>query len=225
MSNNNTHMDDDLLVKYLAGETAPAETAQVKDWLSAAEDNRLYFEQFKKIWDGSLDVAGKPRADEDAAFTRLQNRIKSTPPATQPQAVVKPMRRYNWLVAAAVAAVFTAVGYFASNYLGRVTLVNLQSNNSVRIDTLPDGSVVTLNAASKLSYTDKFNGDTRPVTLLGEAFFKITPNKAKPFIINVNGVTVKVVGTSFNVKSRNGKTEVIVETGIVNVSRDKNNIN
>ena len=57
------------------------------------------------------------------------------------------------------------------------------------------------------------------VSLKGEAFFNVTPNKKKPFIISVNDVQITVVGTSFNVKTINGNTEVVVETGIVKVTR------
>ena len=53
----------------------------------------------------------------------------------------------------------------------------------------------------------------------GEAFFAVTPDKTRPFIIYVNDVTVRVVGTSFNIKSVNGNTEVIVESGVVQVMK------
>jgi ferric-dicitrate binding protein FerR (iron transport regulator) len=84
--------------------------------------------------------------------------------------------------------------------------------------------VITVNKNSSLSYPSKFSGQTREVALTGEAFFKVTPNKEKPFIINVNDVTVRVVGTSFNIKSKKGKIEVIVETGIVQVTKNKHTI-
>jgi len=87
-------------------------------------------------------------------------------------------------------------------------------------DTLSDGSVVTINKGSSISYNSKFKGNTRKVELKGEAFFTITPNKKKPFVISVNDVQVTVVGTSFNIKSVNGNTEVVVETGIVKVTKD-----
>ena len=53
----------------------------------------------------------------------------------------------------------------------------------------------------------------------GEAFFNVTPNKKKPFVISVNDVQITVVGTSFNVKTINGNTDVVVETGVVKVTR------
>jgi transmembrane sensor len=66
---------------------------------------------------------------------------------------------------------------------------------------LPDGTVVYLNADSKLSYPDNFLGNTREVTLEGEAFFEVTANKAKPFIIHSKTMDIKVLGTVFNVKA------------------------
>jgi len=87
-------------------------------------------------------------------------------------------------------------------------------------DTLPDGSVVTLNKQSEISYPSKFKGDSRPVQLKGEAFFNVTPNKKKPFIITVGDVEVRVVGTSFNIESNDEATVVDVKTGVVLVTRN-----
>jgi len=84
---------------------------------------------------------------------------------------------------------------------------------------LSDGSVITLNKKSTITYPSKFKGNTRSIALKGEAFFNVAPDKKKPFIISVNDVQVTVVGTSFNIKSENGNTEVIVESGIVRVTQ------
>lgn len=75
-----------------------------------------------------------------------------------------------------------------------------------------------------ISYTRVFQGETRPVTLQGEAFFNVAPNAQKPFIITINDVTVTVVGTSFNIKNKNGKTTVDVESGIVTVRKNDESV-
>jgi transmembrane sensor len=82
---------------------------------------------------------------------------------------------------------------------------------------LPDGTKVTLNHSSKIVFPDEFSKNTREVTLSGEAFFEVTPNPEKPFIIKTNGASVKVLGTSFNVYAYNNvpTVEVIVKTGKV----------
>lgn len=64
---------------------------------------------------------------------------------------------------------------------------------------LEDGSRIWLNSESELIYPEQFIGDKREVTLIGEAFFEVTPNTKKPFYVKTKGVEIKVLGTSFNV--------------------------
>jgi transmembrane sensor len=86
--------------------------------------------------------------------------------------------------------------------------------------TLRDGSKVWLNRNSKLIYKNIFKGETRNVKLIGEAFFDITPDPNRPFIIDAGKAKVKVVGTSFNVitSNKDNKVEVFVRTGKVILS-------
>lgn len=97
--------------------------------------------------------------------------------------------------------------------------ITVLAQQAVLNDTLSDGTVVTINKGSSISYNSKFKGDTRKVDLKGQAFFNVTPNKKKPFIVSVGDVEVTVVGTSFNVSVSHGVTEVVVETGIVKVTK------
>jgi transmembrane sensor len=74
---------------------------------------------------------------------------------------------------------------------------------------LEDGTQVWLNADSKLEYGDNFlDGKTREVTLKGEAFFEVTPDRSRPFIVHIQGVDIKVLGTAFNVKGYDGELKV-----------------
>ncbi len=66
---------------------------------------------------------------------------------------------------------------------------------------LADGTKVWLNAASSLQYPAAFNGSDRTVTLKGEAYFEVAQNAGQPFFVNVNGMTVQVLGTHFNVNA------------------------
>ncbi|MEP6713920.1 MAG: FecR family protein [Ferruginibacter sp.] len=84
---------------------------------------------------------------------------------------------------------------------------NISTNRGSKTEVkLPDGTLVILNADSKLSYPDNFLGNTREVTLQGEAFFKVTENKQKPFIIHSKAMDIKVLGTVFNVKAYPGES-------------------
>lgn len=85
--------------------------------------------------------------------------------------------------------------------------------------TLEDGTRVTLNAYTKLSYPKKFDDDIRRVRLSGEAFFNVTKNPEQPFIIEAKDAEIKVLGTSFNVLARDNVNgvDVVVATGSVSL--------
>lgn len=218
------NMNDDLLVKYLVGETDADENAAVESWLNADEKNLNYYNGFKKIWEDSLLIASENKTiDEDAAWKRLQNRIHE-----KDVRVLTPKKSSShWLRIAASILLVSTLGWLGYSYFENKSadkLIEIYASNTTLNDTLPDGTTVTLNKNSSLSYASKFKGKTRPVTLKGEAFFNVAPDKTKPFIIKINDVTVQVVGTSFNVKNKNGKTTVDVETGIVKVSKNKDQV-
>lgn len=66
---------------------------------------------------------------------------------------------------------------------------------------LSDGTRIRLNSETELIYPTRFTGDKREVTLIGEAYFEVAKDEAKPFIVNANGMDVKVLGTTFNICS------------------------
>jgi len=150
--------------------------------------------------------------DENKAWQNFRGRIRPVP--------VRRMK-VGWMGIAVSVLVIVGNGLLAfwvlNNYRGKNVTVFAQQ--SVLNDTLPDGSLVTINKGSSISYSSKFKREARQVDLKGEAFFAVKPNKGKPFIIYVNDVQVRVVGTSFNVKNINGNTEVVVESGVVKVTR------
>lgn len=84
---------------------------------------------------------------------------------------------------------------------------------------LSDGSVATLQKGSTLKFPDKFSGETRNVFLTGEAFFDVTKNPTKPFLVFANETVTKVLGTSFRIKAPDGANTVMVfvKTGKVSV--------
>lgn len=104
-----------------------------------------------------------------------------------------------------------------------LTTTSIGENKEV---ILSDGTTVMLNANSILSYPSQFSGRTRSVVLNGEAFFEVTENKNKPFIVNTdNDIKIKVLGTSFNVKSYpdDENVEAILVSGKVRVIESKDN--
>lgn len=214
MSPDATHIDDGLLINYLLNEATEEERLSVDRWLALSPENQKEFDRFKKVWADSLALATTAPSDASAAWSRFQQRVRPAEP------VVSTKRRLGWLGVAAAVAVLAGTGWSLYTLLrSNNPTVVLQATNVVNVDTLPDGSVVTMNKNASLSHPQKFADDERRVSLQGEAFFNVVADKAKPFVITVNNVSVKVIGTSFNIRSGSGVTEVIVESGTVDVSR------
>jgi transmembrane sensor len=205
-------------VKHLLGEASPEEENAVNEWMNESVTNRDYYNQLKKIWDQSKSLTAESNVDVNKAWERFQTRV--APKDDSPKVLKR--NRFSWMKVAASVILIAGLGiaaYFLVNQNTEPKEIIAQTGQNVLVDTLPDGSVITLNKKSTVRYPSKFKGGTRAIALKGEAFFNVAPDKKKPFIISVNEVEVKVVGTSFNVKSEHGNTEVVVETGIVQVTR------
>ena len=182
----------------------------MQQWLKADEANIAYYNQLKKIWEESRQLASTSTVDENKAWKSFQKRIHPSPVR---------VARFGWMRIAASVIIIAGIGLLGYWLLNQpVEEITSIAQQDVLNDTLPDGSVVNINKGSMISYPAKFQKGTRQVVLKGEAFFKVEPNKEKPFVVLAKGVRITVVGTSFNVKNINGNIEVVVETGIVRVS-------
>ncbi len=222
MKNSNKHIDDDVLVKSLLGEADCEEQMAVAQWIAADAANEKHYNDMKLIWDESKKLEGQTTVSPDAAWQRLMQRVEqeeSNNVNTSSSRTIK-LSPARWMRAAALLLAMVGSAWLIYNLsnAGEGQML-VQTFDKVLTTKLPDGSVVILNKNSEISYPAHFDGDKRNVTLKGEAFFSITANKAKPFVIDAGNSSVTVVGTTFNVKSKNDVTEVIVESGIVEVAK------
>lgn len=210
---------DDLLVKCLLGEASAGDEADLQAWITAHPDGEKRREHFRILLEESRGLATAPQVNTDAAWTRFQQRVGvEKKPARRIQLPVRVAMR----AAAGLALLIGAsalVWYFWST-----SLQTLSSGEGTLAVHLPDGSEVTLNRHSSLTYPRRFASADRTVKLDGEGFFEVTPNKAKPFIVQSGEAYVTVVGTSFYVKSAAQRTEVIVETGRVRVAKGREEV-
>ncbi|WP_347394394.1 FecR family protein, partial [Parabacteroides leei] len=90
--------------------------------------------------------------------------------------------------------------------------------------TLPDGTNVWLNACSEMKYPAAFTGDKREITLNGEAYFEVTHNADKPFLVQTNKCNIEVLGTKFNVEAYNDSKDFctsLLEGSVKIVEREK----
>jgi transmembrane sensor len=130
-------------------------------------------------------------------------------------------RTLNWRVAASVCVVAVAMALTAPRIIELATEsspVLLTAVAQQRVEVLEDGSIVTLGGATQLSV--HYNRETRRVTLeQGEAYFEVSKNSERPFIVKVGNSEVHAVGTAFNVNRRDDAVTVSVVEGVVEVNR------
>jgi transmembrane sensor len=158
----------------------------------------------------------------DQAWEKVYSRIhkQSTPKESKLRYLISnPLFR----IAAAVlfAALLLVSGYevFYSSKGNKKMMEVAATNQILKTFALPDGTQVSLNTDTKIKFPQTFTGNTREITIEGEAFFEVVPNKDKPFIIQAGNAQIKVLGTSFNVNAYPSakSVEVVVETGKVQV--------
>ena len=215
----------DLLTKYLCNEVNPVEKSEVEAWLDQSVENREELEQSRKMLD-TIDTFYKTeRFDSVGALTNVKSKMNSPKMEITHRNTVRKevITRFYKYAAVILFAIFLASAGFYLGFRNHTTEVFSEiisiPNQVINEYTLPDGSVIALNSNSKLIFPKQFKGDTREVIIEGEAFFDVTPNPEKPFIINAGNAQVKVVGTSFNVSAypENETIEVVVKTGKVQV--------
>ncbi len=121
-------------------------------------------------------------------------------------------RRYllplRTLSAAAAIALLCVLGWTVYQYALPPTLHTVSTLAERKSIQLPDGTSVMLNHFSTLSYPERFRSQNREVTLTGEAYFEVSPDKEHPFIVQAEEVSVQVLGTHFNVEAYRDNPEI-----------------
>ena len=210
MSNNKSNIDIDLLIRFFSEECTPDEQEAVLGWKEASPGNKAEFNTLLEVWNTLEKTSPERNIDIEEEWNRHQ------------ELYISNGREKNKLLSftikiAASVLVILGMAYWGWHYLSNKTISSEIA--SIQNVSLPDGSSVTLNASSKLKYKTSFGKETRNVTLEGEAYFEVAKNPDKPFIIHVNNIEIKVLGTSFNVKAYKDQNniEVTVAEGTVSV--------
>jgi len=194
--------------------------ADLQEWLRWLGDplNAAEFSRFCDVWNGMDQL-------QPAALALLQSR-QFEPAASSPQSKPQQGRGRSVfpgilgraLLAAGLACIIAASLWYVLQPYGRprdpkaytTALVNQAAE-------LPDGSALTLAPRTRIAVD--FGGEVRSLALSdGEAYFKVRPNKHKPFVVRTADLMVTAVGTAFDVRSDPGRAVVTVQDGVVDVS-------
>lgn len=202
---------ESIITRKISSEISADEQQVLDDWLSEHAENEQYFQSLQKIYDQATEHVSEdiPVIDVNQEWQRFKNSL-------QPE-LKKPTYQTNWIRIAASVVVIAVLGYIIWFNAFQSDNITVLAEHSGQLITLPDNSVVTLNKEASITYPKEFSDAERKVVMQGEAFFEVTRNEKKPFIVDLGLSKVEVLGTSFNINAENNndRIEVVVNTGKV----------
>jgi ferric-dicitrate binding protein FerR (iron transport regulator) len=207
---------NELITVYLT-EKERLDSSQLEElnrWIHASPENKKYIEDLREIWFAGLYHNDRNRFDNKQAYRRFLSRtgaVKVVATNTEKKLPLRP-----WMYAAAVTVLLLIVSY-TSYRQGSKTLKNKFAEMVIEAPLgsrtkmyLPDGTLVWLNAGSKIVYSQGFGVNERSVKLAGEGYFEVVKNEKLPFTVYTNELHVDVTGTKFNFRSYPEDEEVSV---------------
>ena len=222
-----------LATKYLSKEASLEEI----ELFNSMRKDRKYSALFTRIaeqWNKMEDTESVYGYDVEKGLKRLAAKIRNYNPAFQWEQKAKQQHYYfhqplffRIAAACAVLILFIAGAFFISHVLNRRPDEIIWNEKKTVMGekvilTLLDGTKITLNADSKLRYPVCFGEESREVSLQGEAYFEVTHNADKPFIVHTGNISTTDLGTKFDVKAFPNDTNITIslDDGKVKVSTD-----
>ncbi len=216
-----------LIYKKLKKEISPEEQADLEKWVGTASENAQLQEQLTENWQLSKTALPPITIDAKKDFQGFKKRMQqhqaaNTRNTKKKEAVIRPMnsrRRFLAIAAAIAIPLMAALWVFLPAPAAPITIAQTATGET-KVIQLKDGSTVTLNENTTFTYPETFAATDRQVVLNGEAFFEIAKDATRPFEVQTEKASIKVLGTVFNVRSiaTEPKIEVSVEEGKVQFS-------
>ena len=202
---------EELILKHLSNEASLSEVEKLHNWLAENPQHMTIFQEYVEIY--NKEYNDQKSFDLKRGLDLLNDKIE----AHEQHQLRTPVRaKHRWWYAAAASFAILSVA-FTGFYLSKkeqtqpvAHVVKQNPNGQKSTFRLPDGSLIKLNAGSTLRFPEVFSAKERRVTLTGEAFFDIVPDKSRPFTVVTDDLTTTVLGTSFNIKSFDETNEVAV---------------
>ena len=156
----------------------------------------------------------KPLAtNKDLAYNKTWDRIQSEKLVA---IGVSPVWKYISIAASLALLIVSTLSviFYNPKTTEQIAYLEVSSVSGAKTKVvLPDSTMVWLNSNSRIRYPRQFTADSRNVKLEGEAMFNVSKNKHKPFIVSIDGMRVKVLGTKFNIHTSDDSD--IIETTLL----------
>lgn len=218
-----SNTDWELMARYIAKECTDEQRDAFESWLQLNENNRDIYNKTLISWESADSFKAHP--NPRLVWEKIEKNLK------KPAKLVKINPWTKVMKVAALVLLTVGVSYliYTSPLIDetRDQTYSFVSNTSEGIQevVLSEGTHVWLNAGGTLKYPEHFESNTRKVILKGEAFFDVSRDESRPFIIEAGTSIVKVLGTSFNVNAKKADRAIIVNvsSGKVALSSQKGN--
>lgn len=184
------------------------------------EDKEEKEEALFGIWNKIENNHPEMEQEAQKAYATFRQKVDKKKRSIQNRYMLS-LLKYAAMVATPI-LLFVSVWEYATNDKQPEIITLSTLNATTQSATLPDGTHVILNAGTTLKYAAEFAGDTREVTLAGEANFAVARNKEKPFIVKTDQLSITALGTKFNVRAyHTDKITTTLEEGSIRVATDK----
>ena len=205
------NIHEDLLIKFLLGETDEQENQFISSAVASDVELQKNLKELKHV----LDMVELSQIDENKAWEKFNLKITPEPKKLELYPKKKTFSLKNLAYAASVLIIIGISAFFGLQFYNSAELLTASTDEPISVE-LKDGSSVLLGRNSEIKYPRKFASQNRTVKLKGEAFFDIQHNPDRPFVVDAGDLTVTVLGTSFFVSAMPGQLpSVLVETGKV----------
>jgi ferric-dicitrate binding protein FerR (iron transport regulator) len=205
-------MHRDLLERFFKKECSAQEAKKVILWLRDKENSNEVEAMMSSRWHGTSEETDLP-TNLNEIYSNILEEIANDKIKTRKL----PVRKMYMGIAASIIFLIVSLSTFyvyqLSNSNAGINAVEIAkiTNRGEKLTTkLPDGTLVTLNSESKLVFPQAFTGDTRIVSLEGEAYFNVAKDASKPFIVRSGPVETRAIGTAFNVLADPANDRIIV---------------
>lgn len=196
-----------LIMSYFDGQCSAEEARELLSWVAESEDNRLYFKSLQDehdVW--ALTDFAMPELDEvdvESALSAVNAKIDALGDEVETNVVQMPWLRRNYQYVAGVAAALVIalfIGFLVKNPFNSTVTYAYNGQDDASY-VLPDGTSVTFNGESTISYPKDFAADERLASFEGSAYFDVARDEARPFVLHCGNMDVEVLGTTFLVNA------------------------
>jgi transmembrane sensor len=208
-----------MIISKLSGNSTPGNDEFFFKWLSISDENRLIYEEAKKIWESSSVKLAHPNPSTEQEWEKLIQRIQNSEKSR------KLTPSFAWIAFAASGLFFALAGVLVLfKPVAPEPSITIAASSEVMSFFLPDSSKVWLNVNSKLSYPENFLTSGRRVMLDGEAYFVVTSKNRNEFTVSTLNANVVVLGTEFNVRADDSSSTVSVTKGRVRMENKASSV-